>query len=537
MLSNQVFSPIKRPGMVITYTQRMEDDLKKCTADPVYFMENFVYIQTGGGAAKFKPYDYQKEMITNFRSHQNNIMLTARQMGKTTVAAAYILWFAMFHPNQTILLLGNILSAAMETMSRIRYAYEECPDYIRDGVKEYNKGSIVFENNSRIIARATTPNAARGLAVNLLYLDEFAFVQENIQEEFWAAVSPTLASTRGSCIITSTPNTEFDQYAKIWFESQMHKTPDGDILDESGPGMNDFKGIRVSWEAHPDRDEEWAKKEEYKVGTSKFLREHACQFVSYQETLINNIKLNDIKHRSVRPAVRVTGPVKWFKPIEYGMSYIVGLDPAGGTGGNNAAIQVYELPSLRQVAEWSDPNTLITDQIKLMHRILAEIAYQMQELGARNIEEHLYWTVENNNIGEAAIIAIMNLGLENFPGTMINEPRKTRGRIKRGMTTSKSTKKTACFHLQKLAETFRLEVASEELHKELNNFIKSGTEEGVYRAKAGTKDDLVSALLLVVRMVDVVAKHEESTAMYIGETLEDVSTFEPMGFIINSTRF
>lgn len=536
MLNNQAYSPFKRPGMIISYTQSMLDRLNNCKSDPIYFMENFVHIQTQGGAALFKPFDYQRKMIENFQSYQNNVMLTARQMGKTTVAAAYILWYAMFHPNQTILLLGNILSAAMETMARIRFAYEECPDYIRDGVKEYNKGTIVFENNSRIIARATTPNAGRGLSVNLLYLDEFAFVQESIQSEFWSAISPTLASTKGSCIITSTPNTEFDQYAKIWNDSQTFKTESGNMLDPEGPGINDFKGIKVSWEAHPDRDQEWAIKEEYKVGTSKFLREHACQFVSYQETLINPIKLQDIKNRSMRPPVRLTGPVKWFKPVEYGMSYVVGLDPAGGTGGNNAAIQVYELPSLRQVAEWSDPNTLITDQVKLMHRILAELAYQMQEMGAKNIEDHLYWTVENNNIGEAAVLAIMNLGIENFPGTMVNEPRKTRGKYKRGMTTSKSTKKTACFHLQKLAETFRLEIASEELLKELNNFIKSGTDEGVYRAKSGQKDDLVSALLLVVRLVDIVAKHEERTAAYIGETLDTESTFEPMGFIINSSR-
>ena len=455
----------------------------------------------------------------------------------TTVASAYILWYAMFHPDQTILLLGNILSAAMETMTRIRYSYENCPDHIRDGVREYNKGNIIFENGSRIIARATTDSAARGLSVHLLYLDEFAFVADNIQENFWSAVSPTLASTNGSCIITSTPNTEYDKFANIWHQSQKHDNEDGTSLPSDGPGINGFKGIMVTWDKHPDRDIEWAKKEEYKIGTSKFLREHNCEFVSYQETLINAVKLGEIKKRTVRPSLFELGGFRWFKDIDYGMTYIVGLDPSGGTGGNDAAIQVYELPTLRQVAEWNDNNTIIPDQIRLLHKLLSEIAYRMEMKGAKNVEDHLFWTVESNSIGEAAIITIQNIGIEKFPGTFLSEPRKTRvGRIRKGLTTSKSSKKTACFDLQKLTETFRLEIASEQLHRQLNDFIKTGLEEGVFKAKTGTKDDLVSALLLIIRLMNIVSKFEQRTASIISETLGEENFKKPLGFFMNYNR-
>lgn len=457
----------------------------------------------------------------------------------TTVAAAYLLWYAMFHPTKTVLLLGNILATAKEIMERIQFAYEMCPDFIRDGVKKYNVQSITFENGSRILARATTPAAARGLAVNLLYLDEFAFVQESFQSEFWSAVSPTLSSSKGRCIITSTPNTEYDQFAKIWFESQTHSMDNGDgivHLDPNGPGINDFRGTMVKWEEHPNRDIEWATKEEYKIGTSKFLREYCCEFVTYQETLINSVKLTEIKGRTVRPSIKKTDQVHWFKEIEYGMTYVVALDPSGGTGGDDAAIEVYELPTLRQVAEWRHNMTRIPDQIKLLHRILSEVAYQMQTRGAKNIEDHLFWTVENNTIGEAAVLEIQHIGLDKFPGTLINEPRRTRGKIKRGMTTTKQTKKTACFHMQKLMETFRLEVASDDLMRQLTDFIKTGTEDGVYRAKNGCKDDLVSATLLVVRMIDIVARFEENTAMVIHETLEEEGVYQPLGFLMSYNR-
>lgn len=537
---SEEYTVIKKPKTKVEYTQQMADELERCTTDPLYFIENFVYIQTGGGEALFKPFQYQREMIQNFIDHRNNIMLTARQMGKTTVVAAYLLWYAMFNPTKTILLMGNVQAAAQEIMDRIKFAYEMCPDHIRDGVTKYNELTIKFENKSRIIARATTPQAARGLTVNLLYLDEFAFVQESYQSNFWAAVSPTLAGSKGGCIISSTPNTEYDQFASIWFESQNHSREgeNGVIeLDPMGPGINDFRGIKVTWDKHPDRDQRWADAEEYKLGSSRFRREYNCEFVTYQETLINSVKLSEIKNRYVRDPIAKTDDVRWFKEIEYGCTYAVALDPSGGTGGDDAAIQVYELPTLRQVAEWKHNGTSIPNQVKLMHRILTEIAARMEERGARNIEDHLFWSVENNTIGEAAVLEIQNLGIERFPGTLINEPKRTRtGRIRKGMTTTKATKKTACFHMQKLMETFRMEVASTELHRQLNDFIKSGMNDGIYKAKLGCKDDLVSSTLLIVRMIDIIAKFEDRTAQVISETLDDAQLYQPLSILVSYNR-
>lgn len=531
------YSKIKKPGKVIEYTPEMLDELEKCTNDPIYFMENYVYIQSKGAPVLFKPYEYQKEMVRNFQDFRNNVMLTARQMGKTTVAAAYLLWYAMFHETKTVLLLGNVLATAKEIMERIQFAYEMCPDFIRDGVSKYNVTSMTFENKSRIIARATTPSAARGLAVNLLYLDEFAFVQESYQESFWSAVSPTLAASDGRCIITSTPNTEYDAFARIWAESQVHEDEAGNEYDEDGPGINDYRGIMVRWDKHPDRDEEWARAEENKLGTTQFKREYNCEFITFQETLINGIKLTEIKNRTVRDPIKFTDDVRWFKEIEYGCTYVVGLDPSGGTGGDDAAIEVYELPTLRQVAEWKDNGTPIPQQIKLLHRLLNEIAYRMEEKGAKNVPEHLYWSVENNTIGEAAVLEIQNIGIERFPGTLINEPKRTRtGRIRKGLNTTRATKKTACFHLQKLVETFRMEIASVNLHRQLNDFIKYGMDDGIYKGKSGCKDDLVSASLLIVRMIDIVAKFEDRTAQVIRETLDDGQLYQPLGILMSYNR-
>lgn len=514
------YSPFKKPGTQCAYTDEMIDQLQRCEDDPIFFMEHFCYIQTEGGATLFPPFDYQKEMIQSFQDNTNNILLTARQMGKTTVAAAYLLWYAMFHPNQTILVMGNNQAAALEIMSRIRYSYEECPDFIREAVIDYNKLEIKFENKSRIISRATTPSAARGLSVNLLYLDEFAFVMPNVQKEFWSAVSPTLAATGGSCIITSTPNTEYDKFADLWFDSQKILDDNGFEI-EGGVGRNGFKGIRVSWEKNPNRDEEWAKKERYKVGESMFLREHCCEFVTYQETLIDAVKLRRVKEIMVKPHIGTSENVRWFKKPKAGMTYLFSLDPAAGTGGgNNAAIQIYEVPTMKQVAEWCCNRTDIPGQIKLLNKLLRMVDIELRRQGDSNPD--IYWSFENNTIGEAAVVAVTNMGLDLFPGILLNEPRRTRtGKIRKGFTTSKSTKKTACFTLKKLVEGMQLEIASEVLIKELNDFIARDQDSVTFAAKDGCTDDAVSALLLIMRMMMTVSKYELDLANTINDSLEE----------------
>jgi hypothetical protein len=180
----------------------------------------------------------------------------------------------MFHPDQTILIAAHKYTGAQEIMQRIRYGYELCPDFLRAGVVSYNKGSMEFDNGSRIVSQTTTGTTGRGMSISLLYCDEFAFLQPNIAEEFWTSISPTLA-TGGRCIITSTPNSDEDQFATIWKESQQ-------FFDEFGNekpnkiGINGFSGFRSDWWDHPDRDEEWKQEELGRIGEEKFRREYGC---------------------------------------------------------------------------------------------------------------------------------------------------------------------------------------------------------------------------------------------------------------------
>jgi|TARA_R110000796_G_scaffold76059_5_gene170207 hypothetical protein len=484
---------IKKANKQETYTEHQIADLLKCM-DPVdgylYFAKNFAYIQhPTKGKLLFDPYEYQLGLMDSYHNYRFNINMMPRQTGKTTCASIYLAWYAMFVPDQTCLIAAHKYTGAQEIMSRIRFVYESCPDHIRAGVTSYNKGSIEFENGSRIVSQTTTGNTGRGMSISLLYCDEFAFVQPNIAEEFWTSISPTLA-TGGRAILTSTPNSDEDTFATIWKEAENKFDEHG---NEQAVGRNGFHSFIAHWSEHPDRDEAWKATEVGRIGEEKFRREYGCEFLVFDETLVNSIKLASME--GVAPLLNM-GQTRWYKKLSANKTYAIGLDPSMGTGGNYAAIQVVELPTYEQVGEWQHNQTGIPGQIRVLRDILQYISTQ------RGNSDGIYWSVENNGLGEAALIVINDFGEENFPGLFISEPiRKGHVRkFRKGFNTTHSSKVTTCARLKTMLENDQLIIKSKPLISELKGFIAAGSS---YQAKPGMTDDLISALLLSLRMIEI----------------------------------
>ena len=509
---------IKSPYKKEKFTPHELQEIAKCAMDPQYFITEYCWIQhPTKGRMKFNLFDYQRGLLDSYHHHRYSIALISRQMGKSTAAAAYLLWYSMYMPDQTILIAAHKYSGAQEIMQRIRFAYELLPDFIRAGVTSYNKGSIEFDNGSRIIAQATTENTGRGLAISLAYLDEFAFVRPTIAREFWTSLSPTL-STGGKCIITSTPNQDDDQFAQIWREA--NKTQD-DFGNERAVGKNGFKAFSADWTAHPDRDQAWADVEQGKIGEERFRREHLNEFIAFDETLIDSLKLSSMEAKDV---YKKSGQVRWFRPTQKGKTYVAGLDPSLGTGGDNAAIQVYELPGMRQVAEWMHNKTPVQEQVRILRTILQEIKNDIGE------SDEIYWSVENNTLGEAALVVIDEMGEENIPGTFISQPKKAgSSRIyRKGFTTTNKTKLAACSKFKNWVETDKMEIASRSLLRETKTFIARGSS---YAAKDGETDDLVMSALLVVRIAQHIAQYDENTYNELKDSFSDEENLEPMPFV------
>ena len=478
------------------YTEDQIQNLLLCS-DPdlgyLHFSKHFYYIQHPvKGKLLFEPYNFQERLMHAYHNHRFTVNMLPRQMGKTTCAACYLLWFAMFNPDQTILIAAHKYQGAYEIMQRIRYAYELCPDFIRCGVINYNKGSIEFDNGSRIVSATTTNNTGRGMSISLLYCDEFAFVQPNIADEFWTSISPTLA-TGGRAIITSTPNSDEDTFANIWKEANNKFDEHG---NEQELGANGFFGFTCSWNEHPDRDEKWAREEQGRIGEERFRREYGCEFLIYDETLINSIRLSELIGKE--PMFKM-GQTRWYNKINPEMLYLVAVDPSLGTGGNYSAIVVFELPSFKQVAEWYHNTTPIQGQIKVLKDILEYLEDQME--GNTN---NIYWSIENNTVGEAGLVVIRDLGEEKFPGLMVSEPiRKGHVRkFRKGFNTTHNAKIAACARLKHLIETGQMTICSKPMISELKTFVAHGF---TFKAKEGDHDDLVSALLLLCRMSTLVA--------------------------------
>jgi hypothetical protein len=391
----------------------------------------------------------------------------------------------MFVPDSTILIAAHKYAGAQEIMNRIRYAYENCPMHIKAGVATYNKGSLFFDNGSRIVSATTTENTGRGMSITLLYLDEFAFVRPTIAEQFWTSITPTLA-TGGKAIITSTPNSDEDQFALIW--KGANKTED-EFGNKTDVGKNGFKAYRSYWHEQPGRDEKWAEEMKNQLGQDRFNREIGCEFIIADETLINPNTL--IMLEGVEPVHRM-GQVRWYKKPTKGNVYVVGLDPSLGTGSDPAAIQIFEANTTEQIGEWKHNKTEIPQQIKL----LAEInKYIVECTGEPN---NLYYSLENNSIGEAALISLAEFGESNIPGIFCSES----GKKRKGFNTSHKIKLTACAKFKTLLETKKMKVHSRSLISELKTFVALG---GSYSAKVGETDDLVMASLLAVRIMQQVS--------------------------------
>lgn len=231
-----------------------------------------------------------------------------------------------------------------------------------------------------------------------------------------------------------------------------------------------------------------------------------CQFITFEETLINPAKLAQVEYKE---PIRKSGQVRWYETIRKECSYVLSLDPSMGTGGDNAAIQVFELPTLVQVGEWQHNRTPVEGQL----RTLREMALEIQGAGA----EDIYWSVENNTLGEAALVVIRDTGEEYFPGTMLHDPYNKVAGKRKGFATTNRSKLEACAKLKRFVESGKLKVRSRNLIAEMKVFV---SRENSYAARPGFTDDLIMSTLLFLRMADFISTWDDLSYEVMNSAIE-----------------
>lgn len=244
-----------------------------------------------------------------------------------------------------------------------------------------------------------------------------------------------------------------------------------------------------------------------------------CEFIIWDETLINPGHL--VEMAGLDPIER-QGQVRWYKKPEPQYTYVVAMDPSLGTGGDPAGIQVFELPTFKQIGEWQHNKTPIQQQVGILTEIIRHLNETVPQTS-------IYYSVENNTVGEAALISINEIGEENIKGIFLSEPKRPGSgrRYRKGFTTTNSSKISACAKLKNLIESKRMTVVSKPLISELKTFVANGPS---FAAKPGETDDLVMALVLVVRMAMLLQSFDSQIDYTMKDSLEDV--VEPMPFFI-----
>lgn len=464
---------LKKVGVNIEFTQDQIQDYVKCAKDPIYFIKRFVKIvHVDRGLIPLDLYEYQERMINTFNDNRFVITKMPRQSGKSTAVVGFILHYLLFNSDKNIAVLANKAELARELLDRIKKAYEHLPIWLQQGILTWNKGSIEVENGSKILATSTTGSAARGQSFSLVFLDEFAFVQHGIADEFFKSVYPTISSgTETKMIIVSTPK-GMNHFYKMWVEAEEERS--------------NFIPLAVNWWETPGRDDDWKLQQIANTSEESFDQEFACNFLGTSNTLINANTLRNLAF--VRPMFQKQG-FDQYEEIQQGHEYIIVVDTARGVGGDYSAFVVIDVSDIpyRVVAKYRDKN--------ISPLIYPELIYNV----ANNFNK-AFVLVEINDIGEQiSNILYRDLEYENlFITAMKGRAGQRIGggfgkNTQLGVRTTKQVKRIGCSTLKDLVEDQKIIIEDFDVIEELSNFI---SKKDSYEADEGHHDDLVMCLVL-----------------------------------------
>jgi len=466
---------LKATDVQINWTKEQLEEYAKCARDPIYFIQKYVKIVSlDKGLVPFELYDFQEEMVRTIHTNRFVIAKLPRQSGKSTTVTAYMLHYILFNQSVNVAILANKLSTARELLSRLKLAYEYLPKWLQQGVLEWNKGSIQLENGSKVLASATSSSAVRGGSFNMIFLDEFAYVPQNVAEEFFSSVYPTISSGQETKVfIVSTPH-GMNLYYKLWTDASN--------------GRNSYIPIDVHWSDVPGRDEKW--KEETIANTSEeqFRTEFECDFVGSVHTLISPSKLKTLAY--VDPVFKNGEGFKVYAKPEEKHVYVMTVDVSRGTGQDYSAFSIMDITTApyKLVATFRNntmsplvfPNAI---HVAAKQYNNAHVLVEINDMGGQ-VADVLHAELEYENILSATMRGRKGQVLDGGFGA---------GQSQFGVRTTEVVKRTGCSILKSLVESDRMVIQDFDVIKELFAFV---AKKNSFEAEVGYNDDLVMTLVL-----------------------------------------
>ena len=453
---------VKRDGIQQQWTEEQVVEYAKCMKDPAYFARTYVkIISLDKGLVNFNLYPYQEKMFDHFNSNRFSIVLACRQSGKSISSVVYLLWYAIFHPEKTIAVLANKGATAREMLARVTLALENLPFFLQPGCRALNKGSIEFSNNSRIIAAATSGSSIRGMSVNLLFLDEFAFVER--AAEFYTSTYPVVSAGKDTkVIITSTANGIGNTFHKIW-EGAVQTT-------------NEYQAFTVNWWDVPGRDEEWKKQTISNTSQMQFDQEFGNTFFGTGDTLINAETL--LNFRALPPKRLLEGNSLYIhEETQRNHEYVMTVDVAKGRGLDYSTFSVIDVTTrpFKQVAVYRNN--------RISPILFPDIIYKIAK--AYN---DAYVIVESNDAGQ---VVCNGLYYELEYDNIHLESAIKKNAI--GIEMNRKVKRLGCSGIKDLLEENKLDIVDENTILEISTFVSKGQS---YEASDGNHDDLMMNLVM-----------------------------------------
>lgn len=457
------------------FTKEQLAEYIKCSEDPLHFIENYIKVVTiDEGLQPFKMYDFQKDIARSVFDNRFTICKIPRQSGKTATLIACILHLVLFNPSYKAAILANKLKTATDIMDRFKVAYENLPKWLQQGIIEWNKTSITLENGSKVICSSTSSSAVRGSSYNFLMLDEFGFVPEQIAEEFFTSVYPTITSGKTSkTVIVSTPN-GMNLFYKMWQNAKN--------------GKSEFVPVEAHWWQVPGRDEKFKETTIKNTSERQWMSEYECEFLGSTETLIKPSKIAALAFQT--PVIETEDGLSVYENPIKGHIYSITVDSSRAIGQDYNAIAVIDVTSMpyRVVAKYRN-NTI---PVPVFPNLVKSVGERYNEA---------YVLVEINDTGQqVADILKDELEYENMITISIKGKKGQKvgegfsgGRTYNGIKMSSQVKKAGCSVIKEMVEGDKLIINDFDIISEISTYTSKA---GSYEAQEGYHDDLMACLVM-----------------------------------------
>lgn len=457
--------------------QSQVTEIIKCGKDPIYFMNKYLKIQHPiKGLINFNTFPFQDTCVEDFNKHRFNIILKSRQLGLSTLVAAYSVWQAIFYKEKNILIIATKLAVAQNFIRKVKTYIKSMPNWLLVPViTANNKQQVEFSNGSQIKAVPTSEDAGRSEALSLLIVDEAAFVRNF--DELWMGLYPTL-STGGRAILLSTPNGVGGQYHEIYTKAEREE--------------NKFNPIKLLWDVHPERSDEWFERETKNMSQRQVAQELLCDFASSGDTFLTGEVLDSLRIVTTQP-IEKSGPKYnvwyWEYPIE-GCTYILSADIARGDSGDYSTFHVLNANTQTVAVEFKG---------KITPDHFASLIY---DIAKRFNNAQI--CPENNAYGYSVLSKLADLAYKNIYFSSEKEKYAylygDGGNIgKAGFNTNKDSRELILANFEETLRNGRIKTRSHRLYAELKTFVWNGKKAS---AMKGYNDDLVMSLAIGCWLLD-----------------------------------